>query len=56
MTNFTLNGKTIATWDPLTLEINVTGHGWLCDANSEKEAKAIVKRYLQTRTHSGVAY
>lgn len=53
---FTLRGKVIATWSPLTNEVNVANHGWLCDAATADEARAIVKRYMQTRLHSGVAY
>ena len=56
MTNFTFNSKTIATWDAETKEINVAGHGWLADAETKEEAAAIVKRYMKTRNHSGVAY
>ena len=40
MTKFEFYGKTIATYDADTVE----------------EAKAIVKRYMKTRLHSGVAY
>lgn len=56
MTNFNFYGKTIATYDAATGEINVAGHGWLCDAANVEEARAIVKRYMKTRLHSGVAY
>lgn len=56
MTKFEFYGKTIATYDAETREINVAGHGWLCDADTVEEARAIVKRYMKTRLHSGAAY
>lgn len=56
MTKFKFNGKTIATYDAETREIHVAGHGWLCDADTAEQAKAIVTRYMKTRLHSGVAY